>query len=81
MNLKRDSTPKNVLSAFTQYKVAQNLYEFFSSVEHKSRYFEECVRLFLCLEVQSCPDPNILVFCSKKKKRRKKRFKKKNKKI
>jgi len=31
-----------VLSSFTHPQVVPNLYEFFSSAEHKSRYFKDC---------------------------------------
>jgi len=31
-----------ILSSFTHPQVVSKLYEFFSSAEHKSRYFNEC---------------------------------------
>jgi len=41
--LKGTVHPKmKIVSSFTHHHVVPNLYEFLSSVEHKSRYFEEC---------------------------------------
>jgi len=38
-----------ILSSFTHPQVVANLNEFFSSAEHKGRYFEECLEPSSCL--------------------------------
>ncbi len=67
-----------ILSPFTHPPLVPNQYEFLSSAEHKSRYFEECVTKLLTVAIDfnsmvanNCLDTHILqnnLFCVQQKK-------------